>query len=115
MNGAKQVIDFRTSKGFSKAQSDEHLRVRSDNSRKHALATGNYDLTREHLNFEITKGGKIQPVDKTRSIPERIAANLAARGIKRPGASQSESQQILQLVVSRIQMRDLKNLGSEQW
>ncbi len=90
MNGAKQVIDFRTSKGFSKAQSDEHLRVRSDNSRKHALATGNYDLTREHLNFEITKGGKIQPVDKTRSIPERIAANLAARGIKDPNEGLEE-------------------------
>ena len=90
MNGAKQVIDFPTSKGFSKAQSDEHLRVRSDNSRKHALATGNYDLTREHLNFEITKGGKIQPVDKTRSIPERIAANLAARGIKDPNEGLEE-------------------------
>ena len=90
MNGAKQVIDFRTSKGFSKAQSDEHLRVRSDNSRKHALSIGNYDLTREHLNFEITKGGKIQPVDKTRSIPERIAANLAARGIKDPNEGLEE-------------------------
>ena len=34
MNGAKQVIDFRTSKGFSKAQSDEHLRVRSEQQSK---------------------------------------------------------------------------------
>ena len=84
MSGAKQVIDFRASKGFTKAQSDEHLRVRSDKSLKHALATGNYDVTREHLNFEITKGGKIQPVDKSRSIPMRIAENLAARGIKDP-------------------------------
>jgi hypothetical protein len=47
-------------------------------------------LTREHLNFEITKGGKIQPVDKTRSIPERIAANLAARGIKDPNEGLEE-------------------------
>lgn len=90
MSVAKQVIDFRTSKGFTKAQSDEHLRVRSDKSLKHALATGNYDLTREHLNFEITKGGKIQPVDKSRSIPERIAANLASRGIKDPNEGLEE-------------------------
>ena len=90
MNAAKQVIDFRTSKGFTKAQSDEHLRVRSEKSQNHALATGNYDLTREHLNFEITKGGKIQPIDKTRSIPQRIAANLAARGIKDPNEGLEE-------------------------
>ena len=70
MNGAKQVIDFRASKGFTVSQSNEHLRVYSDKTLKHALSIG---------------------------------------------ASQSESQQILQLVVSRIQMKGLKNLGSEQW
>lgn len=84
MNGAKQVIDFRASKGFTVAQSNEHLRVYSDKTLKHALSIGNYDLTREHLNFEIVRGGKIQPVDKTRSIPQRIAENLASRGIKDP-------------------------------
>ncbi len=87
---AKQVIDFRAGKGFTKAQSDEHLRDRSDKSLKHALATGNYDLTREHLNFEITKGGKIQPLDKSRNIPQRIAENLAARGIKDPNEGLAE-------------------------
>lgn len=90
MSKAKQVIDFRASKGFTKAQSDEHLRVRSDKSLKHALATGNYDQTREHLNFEIVKGGKIQPVDKTRNIPQRIAENLAGRGIKDPNEGLAE-------------------------
>lgn len=90
MAKAKQVIDFRASKGFTKAQSDEHLRVRSDKSLKHALATGNYDQTREHLNFEIVKGGKIQSVDKTRNIPQRIAENLASRGIKDPNEGLAE-------------------------
>lgn len=90
MTKAKQVIDFRASKGFTKAQSDEHLRVRSAKSLQHALATGNYDLTREHLNFEIVKGGKIQPVDKSKSIPQRIVENLAARGIKDPNEGLSE-------------------------
>ena len=54
MNGAKLVIDFRASKGFTVSQSNEHLRVYSDKTLKHALSIGNYDLTREHLNFEIT-------------------------------------------------------------
>lgn len=90
MNAAKQVIDFRASKGFTVSQSNEHLRVYSDKTLNHALSIGNYDLTREHLNFEITKGGKIQPIDKTRSIPQRIAANLAARGIKDPNEGLEE-------------------------
>lgn len=87
---AKQVIDFRPSKGFTTAQSDEHLRVRSEKSLKHALATGNYDVTREHLNFEITKGGKICPVDKTKSIPQRMAENLFKRGIVDPNEGLDE-------------------------
>ena len=90
MSKAKQVIDFRASKGFTVAQSNEHLRVYSDSTLKHAMSIGNYDLTREHLNFEIVKGGKIQPVDKTKSIPQRIAANLAARGIKDPNEGLEE-------------------------
>ena len=40
MNGAKQVIDFRASKGFTVSQSNEHLRVYSDKTLKHALSIG---------------------------------------------------------------------------
>lgn len=80
----KQVIDFRASKGITTAQSNEHQRNRSERSREAAQASGNYDLTREHLNFEIVKGGKIQPVDKSHSIPERMAASLVSRGIRDP-------------------------------
>ena len=90
MKNGKQVIDFRASKGFTVAQSNEHLRVYSDKTLKHALSIGNYDLTREHLNFEVVKGGKIQPVDKTRSIPQRIAENLASRGINDPNEGLAE-------------------------
>ena len=90
MATAKQVIDFRASSGFTKAQSDEHQRVRSEKAKEHALETGNYDLTREHLNFQVSKGGKIEPIDKSKSIPAIIAENLLARGIEDPNAKNPE-------------------------
>ena len=51
-----------------------------------ALGKGNLDRSREHLNFEIV-GGKIQPIDKSKSIGQRLAENLAERGIKDPNAN----------------------------
>ena len=53
------------------------------------MSVGNYDPTREHLNFEI-RAGKVCPIDKTRSIPERMSDNLLARGIKDPNAGLAE-------------------------
>ena len=81
---AKQVIDFNVSKGFTTAQSDEHQRNWQEKSKEYAAKVGNYDFTRTHLNFEVTKGGKIQPVDMSKSIPQNMAENLAARVIKDP-------------------------------
>lgn len=87
---AKQVIDFNVSKGFTTAQSDEHQRNWQEKSKEYAAKVGNYDFTRTHLNFEITKGGKLQPVDMSKSIPQKIAENLAARGIKDPNEGLEE-------------------------
>ena len=42
----------------------------------------NYDPTRASLNFEVTKGGVVQPIDKSKSIAQKMAENLAARGIR---------------------------------
>lgn len=83
MATAKQVIDFRPSKGFTTAQSNEHLRRWSEKGWQSATVQGNYDRSRERLNFEI-RDGKVCPVDKSRSIPERMAAILRERGIKDP-------------------------------
>ena len=83
MANAKQVMDFRPSKGITTAQSNEHQRRWTEKGWDRAVSVGNYDPTREHLNFEI-RAGKIFPIDKTRSIPERMADNLSARGIKDP-------------------------------
>lgn len=68
-------------------QSNEHLRNyrNTDASlKKH----GNYDPTRERLNFEITKGSVVSGVNKNLSIPQRITAILNARGIKDPNEGQ---------------------------
>ena len=87
---AKQVVDMRPGKGFTTAQSDEHQRRWSERGWEHALANGNYDPTREHLNFEIVRGGKVQPIDKSRSIPEKIREILHARGIVDPNEGLAE-------------------------
>ena len=84
MANQKQVLDIRVSKGITTAQSNEHLRNRSEKAEKYAMTKGNYDPTRKHLNFEITSGGKIRPIDTTHSIPQRMADILNRRGIKDP-------------------------------
>ena len=89
MANIKQVLDARVSKGMTTAQSNEHLRNRSERAEKHAMSIGNYDPTREHLNFEI-KAGKVCPIDKTRSIPSRMTDILAKRGIRDPNAGLAE-------------------------
>lgn len=89
MANAKQVMDFRPSKGITTAQSNEHQRRWTEKGWDRAVSVGNYDPTREHLNFEI-RVGKIFPIDKTRSIPERMADNLSARGIKDPNGDLTE-------------------------
>lgn len=81
MAQAKQVLDVHVSKGITRAQSNEHLRCRSEKAREYAMSKGNYDPTREHLNFEVVQGGKIRPVDTSRSIPDRMAEILRSRGI----------------------------------
>ncbi|MGM9726936.1 MAG: MobV family relaxase [Prevotella sp.] len=83
MASAKQVMDFRPSKGFTTAQSNEHLRRWTEKGWQSAAAQGNYDRSREQLNFEI-RNGKVCPIDKSRSIPERMAEILRDRGIKDP-------------------------------
>lgn len=74
---------MRPSAGFTASQSNEHLRNWTDKGWNYAIEHGNYDRSRNHLNFEIANG-KIQDVDKSRSIVHRIKEMLDARGIKDP-------------------------------
>jgi len=80
---AKQVCDFKKGKGMTTSQSNEHLRVASKGAYSRSLS-GNFDPTREHLNFEVTKGGRVTPINKQDSIPFRIRRNLKKRKIEDP-------------------------------
>lgn len=82
---AKQVLDVQPGKGMTLSQSNEHLRVAFRGAYL-AKLSGNFDPTREHLNFEIAKGGIVTPLDKATSIPKRIKESLRRRKIKDPNA-----------------------------
>lgn len=83
MSGAKSVIDMRPSKGFSPSQGNEHLR-RLDDCERAQKARWNYDPSREHLNFEVGKGGVVTEVNKFKTINQRIQEYLDSRGIVNP-------------------------------
>ena len=85
----RQVMDIKTSKGIADS-SNEQLRKWTERGWEQAMKEGNYDRSREHLNFEIVKGGKVVPVDKSHPLTERMAENLAKRGIKDPNERLAE-------------------------
>ena len=87
---AKQVLHMQPRKGFTTAQSNEHQRRWTEAGWENAIAHGNYDRSRERLNFEITKGCVVSPIDKSRSMPERMAENLRERGIMDPNEGRKE-------------------------
>lgn len=89
MAGKKQVMDMRsTTSGVSSQESDEQQRnwTKQHWEKKAKDSLSNYDPTRAKLNFEVIKGGIIQPIDTSKTIAEKMAENLAARGIKDPNA-----------------------------
>ena len=111
MANAKQVLDVRVSKGITTAQSNEHTRRWTEKGWKRAVEIGNYDPTREHLNFEVVSGRKIRPIDKTRSIPERMSEILEWRGIKDPneGLAEPKFRTVVNIIFggSRERMHEL--------
>lgn len=80
---------------------------------KRATDLGNYDPTREHLNFEVVSGGKIRPIDKGRSIPERMAELLHKRGIKDPNEGLEEPR--FRTVVNIILGLSHTDAGTRIW
>lgn len=117
MMNPKQVLDVQVSKGITAAQSNEHLRDRSERAEKYAMTKGNYDPTRKHLNFEVVPGGKIRPVDTSRNIPERMADILRFRGIKDPneGVPEPKYRTVVNIIFggSRERMQELA-FGSQK-
>lgn len=84
---AKQVFDINTNKGaFSAAMSDEHQRKWNDERWQFQLGKpgNNYDRSREHMNFEIAKGGRVQAIDRSKNIPQKFLERCAELGIRNP-------------------------------
>lgn len=81
---AKQVLDCSPSAGITTNQSNEHQRRWSEKNWERAAKNGNYDITRARLNFEIARGGIVQPINTSKSIPNRMRDTLRARGIADP-------------------------------
>ena len=86
METQKQVVHFQAKKGFTTAQSNEHQRRWTEKGWERANENGRIDRTRTRLNFEIVRGGKVQAVDQSQSIPEKFLENITARGIKDPNS-----------------------------
>ena len=87
----KQVMDLQANKdGVSKAESNEQQRNWNDKfwEKKASDSLSNYDPTRKHLNFEVTKGGHVQPIDTSKSIADKMKESLDSRGIKNPNEGQ---------------------------
>ena len=85
----KQVMDIHPNKdGITKPESNEQQRNWSDNlwDKKAKDSLANYDPSRARLNFEVTKGGKVQPIDTSKSIQQKMDESLSVRGIKNPNA-----------------------------
>lgn len=107
-----QVCDLQPGKGMSIAQSNEHLRIGQENAYK-KTESGTMDPTREHLNFEVTKGGKIVPVNKKKSITRRIKEIFKEKGIRDPNEGLKEGERTRRTVAnfilqgSRDRMREL--------
>ena len=82
---AKQVMDIQNSHGISQGESDENQRNWSEKQWKNRLqqSNRNYDYTRRNLNFEIADG-KVQKIDTSKSIDQKMREMCAARGMRWP-------------------------------
>lgn len=89
---AKQVLDIRAGKGMTTSQSNEFLRNANGGERLKRWS-GNCDSTREHLNFEIKKGGVICEVDKKTSVPKRIKILERGDRISETGARHRSTEE----------------------
>lgn len=70
---AKQVIDCSPSAGITTNQSNEHQRRWSEKNWQRAAKTGNYDITRAGLNFEIAR-----VASSNRSTPPKVSLTRCA-------------------------------------
>lgn len=82
---AKQVMDIQNLHSVSQGESDENQRNWSEKQweNKSQMSGRNYDYTRRDLNFEIV-AGKVQKIDTSKSIEQKMREMCAARGMRWP-------------------------------
>ena len=104
----KQMMDIQKVKSFSVAVSDEHQRNWGEDlfSRKENDPKYNYDRSRTRLNFQVSKGGELGPVDKSKSITEKIDQAIKNRVTGRVNATSNRAVSIV-FGGNREQMRKL--------
>ena len=104
----KQMMDIQKVKSLSVAVSDEHQRNWGDDlfSRKENDPKYNYDRSRTRLNFQVSKGGEFGPVDKTKSITDKIEKAIKNRVTGRVNATSNRAVSIV-FGGNREQMRKL--------
>lgn len=79
-----QVAGMSAGKGVSTAESNEQQRRWSDDLWRRKEAEANYNRSRAHLNFEIVKGGRVQPIAESLTIGERMDLRMKELGIVDP-------------------------------
>ena len=104
----KQMMDIQKVKSFDVAVSDEHQRKWSDDlfARKENDPKYNYDRSRTRLNFQVSKGGELGPVDKSKTITEKIEQAIKSRVAGRVNATSNRAVSIV-FGGNREQMRNL--------
>ena len=104
----KQMMDIQKVKSFSVAVSDEHQRNWGEDlfSRKENDPKYNYDRSRTRLNFQVSKGGELVPVDKSMSITEKIKHAIKNRVTGRMNTTSNRAVSIV-FGGNREQMRRL--------
>lgn len=84
--GQKQMFDIQPVKGdIDVALSNEEQRKWTEKQWENHVANRLmcYDRTRSHLNFEV-RDGKVQEIDRSMTIQERMDESLRSRNIKNP-------------------------------
>lgn len=76
-------MDIKVTKGLASVGNEE-LRDWTEKGWNQAMREGNYDRSREHLNFEIGPGGMVAPIDKRRPLTMRMAKISPHVALKTP-------------------------------
>lgn len=76
-------MDIKVTKGLASVGNEE-LRDWTEKGWNQAMREGNYDRSREHLNFEIRQGGIVAPIDKSRPLTRRMAEISLHVALKTP-------------------------------